>query len=315
MIDAASVFRRLRVGVLGLGQHWRRYRPALQRLPDIYTIDMVCDPVARRAEEEARLLDCPAAAGPTELLENPSIDALLLLDPPWYGLWPIQVACRFAKPVFWVPVLDPGEHGADLVQHVQQHRLPVMAALPLRRAAPTILLQELIAKELGHVRLILCDARQGASSSSSRLLGGTGPALVDWCLAIMGSRPERVQASVNLAGLTSVVLDWGDGRAAQIVQRRMTGAGSRFRLEVVAEHGSAVIQLPGRIEWRNEGGWHGQRLPRQPSLTRQLLLAFHRTMTQGTPPEPNLADAAAALACLRAASQAAAGAQSVAVGN
>src|SRR5437868_4711800 len=93
----------LRVGVIGLRPLWRRrYRPALRALPDRFQVVAVCDPLAGRAERAAKRLGC-AAAGPTELLERPDIDALLLVDAPWYGLWPVQLACRLGKPALCCP--------------------------------------------------------------------------------------------------------------------------------------------------------------------------------------------------------------------
>src|SRR5438067_8986693 len=85
----------LRLGVIGLGAAWRkRYRPALLALADHFLIEIVCDQVLGRAERVARELGCAAAAGPAELLESGRVDALLLADLQWFGLWPVELACR-----------------------------------------------------------------------------------------------------------------------------------------------------------------------------------------------------------------------------
>ena len=66
----------LRVGVIGTGRRWRRhFRPALLGLLHRFDLRAVCDPVPARAEREARLLGCSAAAGPRELLSSSDIDA------------------------------------------------------------------------------------------------------------------------------------------------------------------------------------------------------------------------------------------------
>src|SRR5271166_5500917 len=95
----AGVSMRLRVGVIGLGRRWRRYRRLLARLRDHVEVRAVCDQIAHRAEIEARQFDCAAAAGPVELLERPDVQAVLLLDAQWYGLWPLEHACRINKPI------------------------------------------------------------------------------------------------------------------------------------------------------------------------------------------------------------------------
>ena len=68
---------RLRVGVIGLGRRWRRYRHALEALRKRVAVRAVCYQVARRAEDEARRLGCAAAAGPADLLERDDVDAAL----------------------------------------------------------------------------------------------------------------------------------------------------------------------------------------------------------------------------------------------
>ena len=47
---------RLRVGVLGLGRRWRRYRPVIERLRRQLVVRAVCDALPRRAERQARQL-------------------------------------------------------------------------------------------------------------------------------------------------------------------------------------------------------------------------------------------------------------------
>src|SRR5438270_187051 len=121
---------RLRVGVIGLGRRWRRYRRALEALRKRVTVRAVCDQVARRAEAEARRLGCAAAAGPVDLLERDDVDAALLLGRQWFGLWPLEHACRVGKPVFCaVPLTADEEHADDLRRRVADAGLPVQAAL------------------------------------------------------------------------------------------------------------------------------------------------------------------------------------------
>src|SRR3954468_16520678 len=85
---------RLRVGVVGLGRLWEaRHKPALLRLKDRFQVTAVYDQVMRRAEIEAAHLGCAAADGLVALIERPDVDAVYLLTPQWFGLYPIQLAC------------------------------------------------------------------------------------------------------------------------------------------------------------------------------------------------------------------------------
>ena len=90
---------RLRMGVIGLGRRWPRYRQAVQTLRSQVRVRAVHDPAPARAEAEARALGCAAAGGVVELLERDDVDAVLLLGGPWFGLWPLGQACRVNKPV------------------------------------------------------------------------------------------------------------------------------------------------------------------------------------------------------------------------
>ena len=90
----------LRVGVIGLGPRWqKRYKPALLAMRHRFRVALLCDAVPQRALREAKLLGCRAVGGPTALVEDDTVEAILLLDPSWYRLWPLEVACRIGKPV------------------------------------------------------------------------------------------------------------------------------------------------------------------------------------------------------------------------
>jgi predicted dehydrogenase len=297
----------LRVGVLGLGTAWRkRYRHTLLALKDRFHIHAVCDPIGWQAEQEAQRLGCAAAAGPADLLENEAIDALLMIDAPWYGLWPIQLASRFRKPVFCVPALSVDDaHADELRRQIEQSRLPVMMALAPRLAPATLRLRALLYGELGPVRLVQCfhtySARRAAGADAVLPLA---IALIDCCLTIISGPVASAQTSESeTAGLTSILLEFIDGRAAQVVCRRAAKDGSRPRLEVFAENGQATIELPNRVRWRTAAGVHTQRLAATVPMTRMLLECFHEAVCEGSPMHPNLDDTHRALVCWRAAVQ------------
>jgi predicted dehydrogenase len=189
----------LRVGVLGLGRRWRRhYRPALRALRGCFEVVAVCDQVAARAGLTARRLHCAAAVGPTELLERPDVDALLLPDPQWYGLWPLEPACRLNKPVYCgFPPAHDEAHADRLRQAVEDCGLPVMVALAAPFSPALTRLRELLAAQLGAPRLLLGTlTARGASrpAEESALPPGLIP-MLGWCALLLDGEPRRVLAA------------------------------------------------------------------------------------------------------------------------
>jgi predicted dehydrogenase len=290
----------LRVAVVGLGRCWRRrYEPALRGLPRLFRLVAVADASAAEARCEARRLGCDAAAGITVMLERPDVDALLLIDPQWFGLWPLETACRLGKPVFCRgDLLYKDPHVENVLQQVEAARLPVVLGLASAVCAALQRLQELLAGGLGKPRLVIgsharparCsgDTRE-ASPSSDCLLAGL-PLLLGRCTALLG-QPRRVLAAATPAAmLTTVLLEYNDGRAAQLALARTSAARPSWRLQVFAERGTATME-PGQLSWCTPAGTLTQALPRQRSTARRLLTAFHKAVVAGHPPQPTCADA------------------------
>jgi predicted dehydrogenase len=309
---ADAPVRRLQVGVIGLGPRWRKqYLPALLGLKLHFAIQELCDSITYRAESEARRLGCSAAAGPTQLFENTAIDACLLLDSPWYRLWPLEAACRTGKPVLCAsPLALDDPHADSLRQRVQQSRLTVMTGLALRLTAPMECVRQLLANDLGPARLVLGDVSQRRSrarpdlrpAQPASILGSGGPALIDCCLSLIDGPVQSVLATqAQKAGLTTILLELTGGRAVQIVRRQSKAAGARVHLEIVAERGRATIDFPAAVRWINAEGAQRLRLRKPPPLVRVLLERFHEAVSAGQSPRPNLEDADMALTCLRAA--------------
>jgi predicted dehydrogenase len=309
----AHAARPLGVGVIGLGRRWRRYRSALTALPHHFAVRLLCDQVQRRAEREARLVGCATAAGPSELLDNPQVEAVLLLDPQWFHLWPIERACQLGKPVFSCAAWESDDAQADAIaRQVRDRGLPLMFEMAPRAAPATGRLHHLIDTQLGPARLLLCESIQAGPDSGSTapgagpesLLGPEGSALVDWCRALSSDEPERVVAfRAEGAGFAGACFACGDGRAIHISCRRVPRARPAQCLRVVAERGSAAIRLPGRISWLTADGRHVHRLRGHRPLAETLLLRFHQALQCGQSLGPTLDDAGRALRWLRAAAQ------------
>jgi hypothetical protein len=300
----------LRVGVIGLGKRWRGcYRAALY---DRFALAAVCDPVAALAAREARQLGCGLAAGPTELLERPDVDALLLLDRPWFGLWPVEAACRLAKPVLCAlnPACDEA-HADRLSELIEQSSLPVMVALSGPFQPELIRLRELLTEQLGAPRLLLgsrttCHGRRRASAAACgsplNEVGGFSR-LFSWCDSLLEGTPRRfLAASSAEGGMSSILLDYAEGRAAQLSRVRTSAGRSSWRIEVHAEHGVAVAG-PGRVSWHSSAGRFTQVLnPARPAV-RLLLESFRKALAVGLPPRPSFADAHRLLCWMRLAAR------------
>jgi predicted dehydrogenase len=288
---------RLRLGILGLGRRWRQCRAALAELAGETVVRAVCDPSAARAERVARALGCAAAAGPVELLERDDVQAVLLLDRGWYRLWPLAHACRVGKPVFCAPSLAGDDaHADEMHTQIESSRLPVMMALGA--AGPAVeRLSRLLAESLGPARVVR-GWRVLARPGRPALRPATALALLHGAAELLGPPGHVGTAAVEEAGFASLVLGYGDGRAAQLSLWPGAGRGAGCRFEVTAERGLARVDSPFALRWRDAEGLHVQRWPRR-SLARRLLGSFVEAVRRSEPLRPNFADAHRALTWLR----------------
>jgi predicted dehydrogenase len=296
---------RLRVGVIGLGRRWRRYRAALANLRDHLEVRAVCDQVAHRAEAEARQLHCVAAAGPVDLLERGDIEAVLLLGEQWYGLWPLEQACRLNKPVFCALGPESDEaHAAALQAQIKASGLPVMIALPTVLAPATRLLRPLLAQRLGAPRLVRAErvlAASPAGPSMDVLRSSAVLSLLAGCAFLLGDAPRSVW---TVAGedpaFATLVLEFEEARLAQLTLWSGPAVRSRCQFEVTAEKGTATAELPGRLRWQEADGLHEQRL-RLRSPEQSELEHFLVALRSGRSLQPDFAEAFRALTWRRAA--------------
>jgi predicted dehydrogenase len=304
LTDGSDMPTRLRLGVIGLGRRWPRYRAALAGLRRQFEVRGLCDPVARRAEVEARRLDCAAAAGPVDLLERDDVDAVLLPGGPWYGLWPLGQACRLSKPVFCAASLAADEaHADDLHHRVREARLPVLMALAPALAQAAEHLRQLLAGPLGPARVVQVErvlSRRNPTDpaeAADLLRPGTVLALLHACAGLLGAEPVRVWTT-GAPGLACILLEFAAGQAAQVTLR--SGARSAGRVQVTAEGGVASAGRPGKLRWRDGDVWHARSQPRR-EPARELLEQFAGALRSGQAPRPDFADAYRALTWWRAA--------------
>jgi predicted dehydrogenase len=286
----------VRVGVIGLGRRWRqRYRPALRSLRDRFLVQAVCDQVPRRALAEARRQGCAAAAGPAALLET-DIEAVLLLETQWFGLWPVERACDLGKPVLCCADPEQDEHADAVCRRVRDCRLPVLAELAPRQAPALVHLRHLLETRLGPARLVLCETVDAAGGREA----GTA-ALLDACAALLEGEPLTVAChGLPDDRFTSLFLEFPGGRAVQLTRRTAPHARPRVRFHVVAEHGAATATLPRRLTWTDAEGTHSV-TGRWQRPAVPLLETFYQVVRAGQTPAPGLDEALRPLRWLRGA--------------
>lgn len=293
---------RLRVGVIGLGRRWRRYRRLLIRLREHVEVRAVCDQIAHRAESEAQQLECSAAAGPVDLLERPDVDAVLLLDAQWYGLWPLEHACRVGKPILCAasPASDDA-HADALRRCIQDSNLPVLMALAPLLTPAIRHLRELLTHRLGQARLVRVDWSVAPLDPGRDLLGTTALLpLMASCAWLLNDTPRSVWSiDGEGASFLTLFLRFGCDRLAQV--NLWTAAVGRTlpRFDVVAESGTATAELPRQLRWRDADGQHAQRLPPR-SAEQSSLERFIVALRAGQPLWPSYEDAYQALTWVRA---------------
>ncbi len=324
---------RLRVGLIGLGRAWEnRHRPALRALADRFEVRAVCEQVALRAHHAAHEFGAVAVDGYRALAERSDVDAILMLSPQWFGALPILAACDAGKAIYCAATLDlEPDEARSIRRRVQDAGVAFMAEFPRRQSPATLRLKELIATQLGPVKLMFCHQRlliDDSNGEHPRARGLSSPMirglmeLVDWCRYVAGCEPSSVvgvvhkkDSSLRDADYGMLSLDFspqgeiGVGTVAQIsCGRYMPSAWQEaisFRppagLQVCCEHGIAFVDLPATLTWFDSAGRHQESLEFERPVGEQLLCQFHRAVTSLVRRIDDLEDAYRALQTVLAA--------------
>jgi hypothetical protein len=283
----------LNVGIIGLGRRWHAdYWPALLRERRRFHVKAVCDQSRLRTVEVARQLGCEAAEGPTDLMETADLDALLFVDAQWYGLWPLEAACRMQLPVFCVPSFetDP-EHAHALSQRIEEVALPIQFAFAASAAPAARRLQRLLENRFGPAHRVLL-----------RLQVPTPTAIGEW-LDFCGSLFDGPSSAAPVSAAV--------GSGMELIHLRFAGKHDlvvliepadleRQRAEVVTEQGRLFVSWPAQVRYRYKQALVCEDLTGRLSTERRLLRQFHQLVLEGAPASGGIAEArrAFALACL-----------------
>ena len=249
----------LRLGVIGLGRRWHRYRSAMAAMGKSVHIRAVFDPVANRAAEEAGRSGCLAVGGVIELVERDDIDAVVVTSGGWMGLWPLMQAALAGKPAYCAvsPVVD--EDRIDALRAAVPGADIHLAAWPNLRLLVRAF-EDRVVEAIGPPDLI--QATWAGDLGADPLRSPAALALLDECGRLMGLWPQAITASTvhdrpDMVGLT---VEFGDGNVANLLL--YSSATPHCRLTLHAGPGTASLSLPGRLSWRNAEGRFDYRLPR-----------------------------------------------------
>ncbi len=319
---------RLRIGVVGQGRDWQgRYLPALRGMRERFQVVGVYNSVHALAENCAREFDAIPYVSYREMMENPSLDAVLVLEDDWYQLMPLLAACDYGKAVFCGAEIDlTSATAAEIKERIRSAGIAFMTELGRRFAPATLRLKELIATRLGPPRLLFCHRRLACENKTSRDVRPLEARsqrelveLIDWCNYIVDSSPTWVQAIRHVSPECTATADYqvfslGYGEPEQdskaILAQISCGAyipeawheAINYRppaaIQVCCEKGVAFVDLPSTLVWFDGAGRHQETLDTEMSIGQQMFSQFHRAVTSLVCNSSDLDDACAALEIL-----------------
>lgn len=250
------------------------------------TVKAVWDAVAARASLVLREGDrrdgdtghrAPIVASSiTKLAEVRGLQAAIVLDAGWAGLWAARRLADEGHPVLWMsewPATDSGQfHGVG--------RDLIVPGLVLRYVPATLRLRELIATQLGAVQAI--DVVVPANGFSHET--------IDWATSIANS---RVIESTHDA--KELVIHLKSGVTANF------RTGDALSATVQCEAGTARWTPPNGLEWQNthRGDWTTVRTADDRDGPTVLLDLFLRRVVGVLVPVPSVNDVAAAQGVLK----------------
>lgn len=336
---------KLRVGLVGLGDHWeKRHRPALRALADRYEVRAVCGEVAHLANAAAGEFNATAVDGFRALAARDDVDAILMLAPQWYGALPILAACDYGKAVFCASALElETDETRKVRDRIERSGIAFTLELPRRFMPATLRLKELIATHLGAPQILFCHERlsggqqvglQDKPDSNSLLYHLVE--IVDWCSYIVEGIPTSVMGLSHdgteqdkVADYEMLSLDFskrgelGEGAIAQISCGQYINdawpEAITFRppaaLQVRCERGIAFIDLPSNLVWFDEAGRHMESLDSERPVGEQMLSSFYRDVISLVQPRTSLHDSYRSLSVVLAARESAIKGQRILTGE
>ncbi|WP_216206077.1 Gfo/Idh/MocA family protein [Amycolatopsis aidingensis] len=306
------------LGEIGLSAHL----PALLRSPEVRLAALV-DPVPARRELARLRADVPVHAELAEVLEDETVQGVVLATPPWVTPRLVEQVARAGRFVLAEkPVATSAREAARLMNLSPALRKRVQVGLAYRHDPALELLREWIAsRRLGTpllVRAHVYDERRDAASPEhaarieATLAHGMpvvheGAHVLDWCRFLLGGDPERVEdawalrtrsglSSPNLCGAR---LAYPDGTVVLAEFGWLTDALPRCELDVLGDRGHVLLDAQtfrlrlDAVDGVEDVGFEPDRRTR--CFDRQVRRFVELVTGQWPVPTPDLADGLAAL--------------------
>lgn len=306
---------KIAIGLVGAGPVWdQRYREVVSRLSDRIAVRAVVDSVLSRAQHAAAELNAEAVGGLTALFERPEIQGILVLDPAWFGVFPLRLGCRFHKPVF---LAESPRCGLSLLQELEQQSrdsgATIMVEFARRHEPATNRLRELMATRLGSARRIEVELPGSAGENAPADSGFSGESVaawLDWCGYVAGWSPQQIRVETGRPGdvdssgfpcaVLKVAVTFGrrghDAEQATAELRfNPCAAAHSVRRTVGCDHGEAELTGAERICWKNGAAGGSESLESEKSAAEVTLHQFCRRVAGGLLPVAGLPDVARSL--------------------
>lgn len=304
--------RVVHLGLIGLGPAWEgTYKPALEKLAGRVELEALHAVPCREARDAAKALGITHRGGLRSLLGTSWLSGVLILDPRWYSLTPLELALDPGPPLYVVlpPTIDIDRLHA--VQKLASERsVFVMPELRLRYMPSTLRLRELIATDLGPLRKIEVRLRSEAHSIHDWMQAQ----VFDWCRNLCGAFPRQIESRVGepqpngrwtetvlsfpaaggaAEGLRAVVR-WPEGQSAESAAPVPSDEWP-IEYSVECKYGEARIEDATHLRWRSSGQEHVESLSTDRTAAAVAFDHFARRLAGGLVPTPDLSDVLFAL--------------------
>ena len=149
----------LRVGIIGLGAHGRRYvKHVMDDVPDMRLV-AVCRRDRVEGERVASAAGARYVASAAELIAAPDVDAVILVTPPPSHLPLARAALEAGKPVVLEkPLTHTLSEARELVRIVERTRVPLLLAQTLRYNAALQVARDALPR-IGPLRTVTASQR------------------------------------------------------------------------------------------------------------------------------------------------------------
>ncbi|MGQ9628931.1 MAG: Gfo/Idh/MocA family protein [bacterium] len=307
------------LAVIGCGVIWRiRHKPALQNLKDKFSVKAVCDIREDLARDAASEMACDYTTDYSEAIKRDDVEAVTLLTPNFIRLDPIRLVCEERKPLYCEkPLAVDIKEAAEIRDMVKERGIVFTTEFVRRFFEPTIKLKELLRGEMGEARIITCEMMgttleeswndwMNIDEKSGGQIVDYGVHIADLCRYLMGEEATEVLAyggnfiNERIKGndFEVALVRFGERKVARIeVSRALKrewnpqGWTGGDRVRIVTTRGLVDYDPWNHVIWYSSEGRNEYRPSKRINIGIVLYENFHRFITSGEHPNPDIDDA------------------------